>query len=61
MPPTIIKGFAADNNFVTGKKIGPLGSDIGSVELEDGTMIDSGKGLMRPMEFEGLAPAWQRS
>ncbi|KAI1108454.1 Isochorismatase-like protein [Nemania sp. NC0429] len=36
MPPTIIKGFAADTNFVGKKRIGPLGSDIGSVELEEG-------------------------
>ncbi|KAI0869428.1 Isochorismatase-like protein [Hypoxylon argillaceum] len=47
MPPTIIKGFAADTNFVGHKKLGPLGSDIGLVELEDGTTIDGGQVLMK--------------
>ncbi|KAI1120863.1 Isochorismatase-like protein [Nemania abortiva] len=47
MPPTIIKGFAADNNFVGDKTIGPLGSDIGSLELEDGSMVDGGRVLMK--------------
>ncbi|KAI0813341.1 Isochorismatase-like protein [Xylaria sp. FL0064] len=47
MPPTIVKGFAADTNFVDGKKIGPLGSDIGPVELEDGSTIDGGLVLVK--------------
>ncbi|GAW17707.1 hypothetical protein ANO14919_071730 [Xylariales sp. No.14919] len=47
MPPTIIKGFAADTNFVGNKKIGPLGSRIGTVTLEDGTEIEGGRVLMR--------------
>jgi nicotinamidase-related amidase len=47
MPPTIIKGFAADTNFVGKKQIGPLGSDIGSVELEDGTTVDGGLVLVK--------------
>ncbi|KAI1741650.1 hypothetical protein F4680DRAFT_446655 [Xylaria scruposa] len=44
---TIIKEFAVDINFVADKKIGPLGSTIGLVELKDGTTIDGGRGLMR--------------
>ncbi|KAI1428147.1 Isochorismatase-like protein [Xylaria sp. FL1777] len=47
MPPTIIKGFAADTNFVRGKRIGRLGPSIGPVNLEDGTLIDGSKVLMR--------------
>ncbi|KAI1284119.1 Isochorismatase-like protein [Xylaria sp. FL0933] len=47
MPPTIVRGFAADTNFVDGKQIGPLGSDIGPVELEDGSTVDGGRVLVR--------------
>ena len=47
MPPKIVKGFAADNNFNGERQIHGLGSDIGSVELEDGSMIDGGRVLMR--------------
>lgn len=47
MPPTIIKGFAADVNFDGDRRIGGLGSDVGSVKLEDGSVIDGGRVLMR--------------
>jgi len=47
MPPTIIKGFAADNNFSGTRKIKGLGSDIGSVKLENGSVVDGGRVLMR--------------
>ncbi len=47
MPPTILKGFAADVNFVGDKKIGPLGSEIGPVKLGDGSAVDGGRVLMR--------------
>ena len=47
MPPTIIKGFAADNNFNGERQIGGLGSNIGSVELEDGSVVDGGRALMQ--------------
>ncbi|KAL9025088.1 MAG: hypothetical protein Q9196_006032 [Gyalolechia fulgens] len=46
MPPTIVKGFAADNNFEGPRRIESLGSDIGSVELEDGSVIEGGRALM---------------
>ena len=47
MPPTIIKGFAADNNFTGERRDYGLGSDVGSVELEDGSVIAGGRGLMQ--------------
>ena len=47
MPPTIVKGFAADVNFDGDRRIGGLGSDVGSVKLEDGSVIDGGRVLMR--------------
>jgi hypothetical protein len=47
MPPTIVKGFAADNNFGGHRRIKGLGSDIGSVELEDGSVLEGGRVLMR--------------
>jgi nicotinamidase-related amidase len=47
MPPTIIKGFAADNNFSGTRTVEGLGSDIGPVKLENGTVVDGGKVLMR--------------
>ncbi|ROW01963.1 hypothetical protein VMCG_05605 [Cytospora schulzeri] len=48
MPQTIVKGFAADTNFVAGeKRIGPLGTDIGPLTLEDGLFIEGGRILMK--------------
>lgn len=48
MPPTIVKGFAADVNFIDGeKRIGPLGTDIGPLTLENGTVIEGGRTLIR--------------
>lgn len=47
MPPTIIKGFAADTNFGGHKKVGGLGSEIGPLELEDGEVIEGGRVMMR--------------
>lgn len=47
MPPTIVKGFAADNNFEGPRKVGKLGSEIGFVRLDDGTIIDTGRVLMK--------------
>lgn len=47
MPPTIVKGFAADTNFGGDRKIGGLGSDVGSVQLADGSVINGGRVLMR--------------
>lgn len=45
-PPTIVGGFSLDNNFVDGNRITPLGSDIGPVKLDDGTVVEGGKILM---------------
>lgn len=47
MPPTIMKGFAADSNFEGPRKVGSLGSEIGPLECHDGTIIDGGRVLMR--------------
>lgn len=47
MPPAIIKGFAADTNFGDQRKVGPLGSDIGQLEPEDGEVIEGGRVMMR--------------
>ena len=47
MPPTIVKGFAADDNFDGERQIKGLGSDVGPVRLEDGSCIDGGLVLMR--------------
>ena len=46
MPPTIVKGFAADNSFDGPRVIGGLGSEVGEVNLEDGSVIDGGRVLM---------------
>lgn len=46
MPPTIVKGFAADNNFSSKRKLGGLGTEVGPVELDDGSVVDGGKVLM---------------
>lgn len=46
MPPTIVKGFAADTNFRGPRKVGKLGSEIGLIRLEDGTTINAGRVLM---------------
>lgn len=47
MPPTIIKGFAADVNFDGERKVGGLGSEVGSVKLADGSVVNEGRVLMR--------------
>jgi nicotinamidase-related amidase len=47
MPPTIVKGFAADENFDGPRKIGNLGSDIGPLKRDDGTTIQGGRALIR--------------
>jgi nicotinamidase-related amidase len=47
MPPTIVRGFAADNNFDGPTQIKGLGSHIGRVQLEDGSVVDGGRVLMR--------------
>ena len=48
MPPAVVKGFAADTNFVGPTPItGVLGADLGQVTLEDGSIVLAGKALMR--------------
>lgn len=47
MPPTIVKGFAADNNFNGDRRIKGLGSDVGPEKSEDGSVINGGLALMR--------------
>ena len=51
MPPTIVKGFAADDNFDGDRRITGLGSEIGPVKLEDGSMVDGGRVLMRELSI----------
>ena len=46
MPPTILKGFGLDTNFVGDWRPPGLGSDIGPVKLEDGSVVEGGKVLM---------------
>ncbi len=46
LPPTIIKGFAADVNFKGPRRVKGLGSPIGSVQLADGSLVDAGRVLM---------------
>lgn len=47
MPPTIVRGFAADDNFDGPRQIRGLGSHIGRVQLGDGSVVDGGQVLMR--------------
>jgi len=48
MPPAIVKGFVADTNFEGENRTrGGLGSDIGPLKGEDGSMVEGGKIMMR--------------
>ncbi|KAL8829900.1 MAG: hypothetical protein Q9191_001743 [Dirinaria sp. TL-2023a] len=47
MPPTILRAFAADTNFEGERRLKGLSSEIGSVELENGSLVDGGQELMR--------------
>lgn len=49
MPPTIVKGFEADNNFsYSGERsVKGLGSEIGLVRLDVGSLVEDGRVLMR--------------
>jgi nicotinamidase-related amidase len=47
MPPAIVRGFRLGRNFDETNKIGELGKVIRQVTLEDGTVIDAGRALMR--------------
>ncbi|KAG7005489.1 isochorismatase domain-containing protein [Physcia stellaris] len=47
MPPTIVRGFAVDNNFNGHRNIEGLGSDVGSVRLDDGSIVEGGRVLMK--------------
>ncbi|MCJ1349273.1 hypothetical protein MMC31_007509 [Peltigera leucophlebia] len=47
MPPTIVKGFEADNNFGGERLVKGLGTNIGSVREDDGTLVEGGRVLMR--------------
>ncbi|KAI6083710.1 Isochorismatase-like protein [Hypoxylon rubiginosum] len=57
MPPAIVKGFAADTNFEGPRKIGPLGSNIGPLEQEDGTVIEGGLVLMKDQWNSNFYPS----
>ena len=46
MPPTIVRGYAKDSHPDGQRRIEGLGSDIGPVKLEDGTVIEGGRVLM---------------
>ena len=47
MPPAIVKGFAPNDNFDGKPRIGGLGSDVGPVILDDGSVIDGGRVIMK--------------
>lgn len=47
MPPNIVNGFAVDNSFNGERTIKGFGSEVGSVRLEDGSVVDGGRVLMR--------------
>ena len=47
LPPAIVQGLAADKNFDGPRRIQGPGSDIGPVELEDGSVVEGGRALMR--------------
>ena len=51
MPPSIVRGyeFGLDTNFEDGepKDLGTLGEDMGQLKLDDGTVIEAGRVMMR--------------
>ena len=47
MPPTIIRGFGLDRNFDGQRRVKGLGSEVGSVKLDDGSVVDGGRVLVR--------------
>ena len=49
MPPRIARGyeFGLDKNFDEPRELPPLGEEIGKVKLEDGTVIQAGRTMMR--------------
>ena len=47
MSPAIVKGFAVDNNFHGYRRVTGLGSDIESVQLEDGSVVEGDRVLMQ--------------
>lgn len=47
MPPAIVKGFDADKNFSGERRVKGLGLDIGSMRLDDGSLGEGGRMLMR--------------
>nr|RBR00957.1 hypothetical protein FVER53263_20338 [Fusarium verticillioides] len=49
MPPSIARefDFPLDKNFVKPKFLGSIGTEIGKVKCEDGTLIDAGRVMMR--------------
>lgn len=70
MPPTIVKAFEADNNFSGEKRVKGLGSGIGSVQLDDGSLVEGREGAdARPVELsyvcdtrgEARTPGYQDS
>lgn len=47
MPPSIVKGFAPNDNSDGPHGMGGLGSNVGLVKLEDGTVVEGGRVIMR--------------
>jgi hypothetical protein len=50
MPPSIVRGyeFGLDHNFVgEPRNLGALGEDMGQLKLDDGTVIEAGRVMMR--------------
>ncbi|KAF2490820.1 Isochorismatase hydrolase [Lophium mytilinum] len=47
MPPTILRGFGLDDNFDNERSPPGLGTDIGPIQLDDGSTVEGGRVLMR--------------
>jgi len=47
MPPNIVNGFTVHNSFDGEREIKSFGSEVGSVRLDDGSVVDGGRVLMR--------------
>jgi hypothetical protein len=60
MPPTTVRGFAADNNFDGLRQIKDLGLHIGRVQLDDGTVVDGGWVLMRNQWNSASYAPWEK-
>ena len=47
MPPSTMRGLAADENFDSNKTVGSLGLNIGSLGMEVGSIVEGFRVLMK--------------